>query len=135
MGQILYPSGYRTNRGAIYSNAAVCRNCPRRDLCESYYDRELLVKMPRGAFSKEYDDTGWRPKQVTVTADKGRLKRRKEIVEHPFGTAKRAMNSDHCLLKGTEKVRGEFALTFLAYNLKRVINIVGVAGLLRAVMG
>jgi transposase/macrodomain Ter protein organizer (MatP/YcbG family) len=58
--------------------------------------------------------------------------RRKELAEHPYGTMKRAMDQGYFLLKGLRKVRGEFSLTSLAYNLKRVINIVGVPRLLEA---
>lgn len=58
--------------------------------------------------------------------------KRKELAEHPYGTIKRAMDQGYFLLKGLRKVRGEFSLTILAYNLKRVINIVGVPRLLEA---
>jgi hypothetical protein len=60
------------------------------------------------------------------------VKERKSIVEHPFGTIKRAMEAGYCLTKGKGNVSGEFALTFLAYNMKRVINILGVGNLLKA---
>ena len=43
---------------------------------------------------------------------------------------KRAMDQGYFLLKGLRKVRGEFSLTCLAYNLKRVINMIGVPQLL-----
>jgi transposase len=56
--------------------------------------------------------------------------RRKALSEHPFGTMKRGMDQGYFLLKGLRKVRGEFSLTALAYNLKRVLNIVGVPQLL-----
>ena len=83
----------------------------------------------------EYDDKDLHFKQVTYSADKMLLRKRKMIVEHPFGTIKRSMDSAYCLLKGIEKVTGEFAFTFLAYNLKRAINIHGVPKLMRAIMG
>lgn len=57
---------------------------------------------------------------------------RKVLAEHPFGTMKRAMDQGYFLLKGLPKVRGEFSLTVLAYNLKRVLNLVGVPRLLDA---
>ena len=55
------------------------------------------------------------------------LERRQMIVEHPFGTIKRAMNASYYLCRGKEAVSTETALILLAYNLKRVINILGVA--------
>jgi len=51
---------------------------------------------------------------------------RKALSEHPYGTMKRGMDQGYFRLKGLQTVRGEFSLTVLAYNLKRVLNIVGV---------
>ncbi|MGH7701836.1 MAG: IS1182 family transposase, partial [Gemmatimonadales bacterium] len=62
-----------------------------------------------------------------------RFRQRKALAEHPFGTMKRGMDQGDFLLKGLAKVRGEFSLTTLAYNLKRVINLLGVPRLLDAV--
>ena len=69
---------------------------------------------------------GWRP-------DPRFLKQRREIAEHPFGSIKQWMNQATFLLRGLEKVRAEFSLTALAYNFIRVVNIVGVATLIKAV--
>ena len=57
---------------------------------------------------------------------------RKQLVEHPFGTIKRQMGQDYFLMCGQEKVRGEASLTLLAYNLKRVIKLLGVDKLIPA---
>ncbi len=59
--------------------------------------------------------------------------RRRETVEHPFGTIKQWMNQGAFLMRRLEKVRGEFSLTALAYNLRRAINIVGVQDLIAAI--
>jgi len=61
------------------------------------------------------------------------LNTRRETVEHPFGSIKQWMNQGTFLMRGLDKVRGEFSLTALAYNLRRAINLVGVQGLIRAV--
>lgn len=53
------------------------------------------------------------------------IAQRKEIVEHPFGTLKRSLGYTYFLVKGLGKVKAEFSLMCLAYNLKRVCNIVG----------
>lgn len=58
------------------------------------------------------------------------LRQRRCVVEHPFGTLKWMMGTPRFLMRGLTKVRGEFALSVLAYNLKRVLNILGVATLL-----
>jgi transposase len=62
---------------------------------------------------------------VHIKAEKEIVAQRKSIVEHPFGTIKRNMDAGYCLLKGKAKVTAEFSLICLAYNLKRVINILG----------
>ncbi len=61
------------------------------------------------------------------------IRQRACLAEHPFGTMKRGMDQGYFLLRGLEKVKAEFSLTVLAYNLKRVIRIVGVPQLLAAV--
>jgi transposase len=58
---------------------------------------------------------------------------RKCLAEHPFGTIKRAMNQGYFLMRGLNKVGIEMSLTILAYNLKRVINILGVRTMMAAV--
>jgi hypothetical protein len=63
----------------------------------------------------------------------GILNLRRETVEHPFGSIKQWMNQGAFLMKGLEKVRGEFSLTAFAYNLRRAITILGVPTLMRAV--
>jgi hypothetical protein len=89
--------------------------------------------MTEGGFSTTYTEEGLTVKQVRIKGDRGIVKERKSIVEHPYGTIKRAMEAGYCLMKGKEKVSGGFALTFLAYNMKRVINILGVGNLLKAI--
>ena len=54
------------------------------------------------------------------------LRERKKLAEHPFGTIKRTMDQGYFLLKGIKKVTIETSLTVLGYNMKRVINIMGV---------
>ena len=63
------------------------------------------------------------------------LAQRRETVEHPFGTIKQWMNQGAFLMRGLEKVRDEFSLTALAYNIRRVLNIVGFTELMTAVRG
>jgi Transposase DDE domain len=54
------------------------------------------------------------------------MRRRRETVEHPFGTMKARMGATHFLTKTLPKVTAEMALSVLAYNLTRVMNIVGI---------
>ena len=55
------------------------------------------------------------------------MRERSAAVEHPFGTLKRRAGWDHFLVRGLEKVRGEWSLMALAYNFTRVLNILGLA--------
>lgn len=57
---------------------------------------------------------------------------RRETVEHPFGTIKARMGATHFLMKRLKNVKTEMALAVLAYNLTRVMNILGVGTLMRA---
>ena len=54
------------------------------------------------------------------------MRQRRETVEHPFGTIKARMGATHFLMKTLPKVATEMALHVLAYNLTRVMNIMGI---------
>ena len=56
-----------------------------------------------------------------------------QTVEHPFGTMKARMGATHFLTKTLPKVAAEMALSVLAYNLTRVMNIVGAKPLMGAI--
>ena len=71
--------------------------------------------------------------QARLDADPQAMRRRRETVEHPFGTLKARMGATHFLMKTLPKVAAEMALHVLAYNLTRVLNIMGVKPLLAAV--
>jgi transposase len=61
------------------------------------------------------------------------MRQRRETVEHPFGTIKARMGATHFQMKTLPKVATEMALSVLAYNLTRVMNIVGVKPLIAAI--
>ena len=58
---------------------------------------------------------------------------RRQTVEHPFGTIKSWMGYTHFLMKTLPRVRTEMALHVLAYNLKRVMAIIGIGPLMAAI--
>jgi len=62
-----------------------------------------------------------------------KMRLRGQLAEHPFGTIKRGMSHGYFLLRGLKKVAAEMSLTVLSYNLKRVVNILGVEKMMRAV--
>ena len=107
-----------------YSNPAACRSCPIRMQCTRSKDARRLMRPPE---------------EAQLEAMRKRLAERPELMlqrkataEHPFGTMKRGHDAGYFLLKGLVKVGGEFSLTVLTYNLRRVINLLGVECLLEA---
>jgi transposase len=101
-----------------------CHGCPLKSQCTS-------GKGPRKIKRTLGQDAADRMVQ-RVAANRQYLQVRKQLVEHPFGTIKRAMRQDHFLLRGLKKVNGEASLTLLAYNLKRVFKLMSVAQLQNA---
>ncbi len=62
--------------------------------------------------------------------DPGKMQLRRQTVEHPFGTLKAWMGATHFLTKTLPRVSTEMSLHVLAYNMKRVMNILGVGSLI-----
>ena len=61
------------------------------------------------------------------------MRQRRQTVEHPFGTIKSWIGSTHFQTKTLKRVGTEMALHVLAYNLKRVMNIMGISPLIAAI--
>lgn len=70
--------------------------------------------------------------QARLAKRPGVLDRRRETVEHPFRTIKQWMNQGAFLTRGLDRVCGDYSLTALAHNIRRVLNIVGFADLMAA---
>ena len=70
--------------------------------------------------------------QARLDRDPDKMRVRRQTVEHPFGTIKSWMGSTHFLTKTLDRVSTEMSLHVLAYNLKRVMQILGVGPLLEA---
>ena len=118
------PFGYAgKNRGKprrYYYNIAACSGCPQRDGCTTAAYRKISRLENEAVVERQATRVAARPELV---------RERKTIVEHVFGTL-RVWNHDRFLCRGLEMVRAEFGLSALAYNLRRALNVVGVAGLL-----
>ena len=99
--------------------------------------RDCALK-PRCTTGKERRITRWEHEHVLEAVqrrlDKNpqAMRQRRETVEHPFGTLKMRMGATHFLMKRLSKVATEMALHVLAYNLTRVMNIIGIQPLLAA---
>lgn len=122
-GQTLgQPKQRRVGRkGDRYYNPTACANCSVRDKCTPATPYRTIV---RGAFDDYTEEVDAFTK---MNADI--FAQRKSLCEHPFGTIKRALGFTYFLTRGHENVRTESLLHFLAYNMKRLINIVGAEGL------
>ena len=70
--------------------------------------------------------------QQRLDQDPNKMTLRRQTAEHPFGTIKEWMGATHFLMRRQLKVATEMALNVLAYNIKRVIAILGCATLLEA---
>jgi len=127
MGKVLYPVFFTKSKGGdgVFYNYEACEACTCKCTKDARGRFRHRITMKKENFSRTYDDKGLEIKQVRIKPDKAIIKQRKSIVEHPFGTIKRSMEAGYCLTKGLGKVSGEFSLTFLAYNMKRAINILG----------
>jgi Transposase DDE domain len=106
-----------------WSSPKACRDCPLRARCTNGV---------RSVSRIENEDALDRMAQ-RLAARPDILDRRREIVEHLFGSIKQWMNQGAFLMRGLDKVRAEFSLTALAYNLRRAINILGTEKLMEAV--
>lgn len=71
--------------------------------------------------------------QARLDRNPEKMRLRRQTVEHPFGTIKSWMGSTHFQMKRLKNVRTEMALHVLAYNMKRVMRILGVGGLMEAI--
>jgi transposase len=123
-GQQLHPYSSSLLRGlkkTNYVNKLACDDCTIRARCTNGKFR---------AVSRLENEAVLDRMQARLAKRPGVLDRRRETVEHPFGTIKQWMNQGAFLMRGLEKVRAEFSLTALAYNLRRVLNIVGFADLM-----
>ena len=138
MGKVLYPAfhtKHKTKRDTgVFYNYEACTQCTCKCTTDARGRFQYKIPMAQEDFTKEYYDQDLVVKQIRIKPDPAIMKHRKSIIEHPFGTIKRAMDAGYCLTKGLQNVAGEFSLTFLAYNLKRVINILGCKKLIESLV-
>ena len=74
----------------------------------------------------------WRFKNIEKGQTPDIMRIRRQTVEHLFGTLEAWMGATHFLTKGLKNVGTEMSLHVLAYNMKRVMNILGPKGLIQA---
>ena len=102
-----------------------CSSCELRLKCTSHKRGRIVTR-------RRYEEI-LEENRKRVKENMDMINKRKELVEHPFGTIKRAFNQSYLLLKRFPKVGAEMSLTMLAYDITRVINIVGLKKLIAEV--
>ena len=126
-GQLLTPyssSALRQLKKINYANRKACRDCPLRARCTDNQFRTVSRLENEAVLDRMQERLAKRPEV---------LNQRRETVEHPFGSIKQWMNQGAFLMRGLEKVRAEFSLTALAYNIRRVLNLIAFDKLMAAV--
>src|SRR5580692_5740092 len=101
-----------------------CQDCSLKSQCTTGPERRI----PRWEHEHLLEAV-----QQRLDANPQAMRVRRETVEHPFGTMKARMGATHFLTKTLPKVAAEMALSVLAYNLTRVMNIVGIKPLIAAI--
>lgn len=110
-----------------YQNFVACAGCNLRNKCSNSKKGRTIQDRPFQRYANEVD------KRTDEYLDM--YKKRKQLVEHPFGTIKRAFGFSYFLTRGTESVRTESLLHFLVYSMKRAINIIGTKEIIGILQG
>jgi transposase len=105
----------------VYWSSA-CTQCSIKDRCTTSKYRRIRRWQHEHVLDSMQERLDRRPEMMRV---------RRQTVEHPFGTIKHWMGSTHFLTRTLPRVRAEMSLHILAYNLKRVMRILGTEQMLR----
>ena len=116
---------YELGRELRYYRAVGCKCCALKSRCTRNKANRTITR--------EENEHLMEAMAARMRAQPQKFKLRKTLAEHPFGTIKRWFGYTHFLMKGLEKVRCEWSLTTLAYNLKRVLNLMKLTKLMAAV--
>jgi transposase len=124
-GELTYRfATYELGRELRYYRATGCKQCALKSRCTRNKANRTITR--------EANEHLMEAMAERMKAQPWKFKLRKTLAEHPFGTIKRWFGYTHFLLKGLAKVRCEWSLTTLAYNLKRVLNLVSFEKLMAA---
>ncbi len=118
-------STHELGRELKYYRAKGCQDCALKNRC--------MRNKANRTITREANEHLMEAMAARMKQHPEKFKLRKTLAEHPFGTIKRWFGYTHFLLKGLAKVQSEWSLTTLAYNLKRVLNLVSFEKLMAAV--
>ena len=155
MGQILRQKCIKKNGDTRYANKSACRKCPFRNKCykgksgwkEIDFNKDTLEKPckhwleieGRKPDTLKTDKPKYHFEKMKIVIlklkpDREKMAQRLCLSEHPFGTIKYTRGAYYFLLKGLEKIEGEFALVATGYNMTRAKNILGFDKLMEMMM-
>ncbi len=106
-----------------------CNGCPMRDECTGSKKGRIFHRYLNQEFRDSYK------KKMNTPKGREKMKLRRTLAEHPFGTIKYLMGKIPILLRGTLKVSTEINLFTTVYNLKRLITIENFENLLKIING
>ncbi|MBZ4655726.1 MAG: hypothetical protein JG759_274 [Thermoanaerobacter sp.] len=106
-----------------YANYEACSKCQYKDKCTTSKQGRRIKRCIDQDFLDLVDERTAKNKEL--------YKRRQMIVEQPFGTIKRGWGLSYFLTRGLESVKTKISLAFLAYKMKRVINILGIKEIIK----
>lgn len=153
MDKMLKKVKKRDGRKTIFKSRQACRNCDNRctssnnpkEVCfidgakyvpaVMYGNKEAIRKFPDHAVIHPNSKVLYLKRTKTkvllrIKCDKEKLHERMCTVEHPFGSIKWHNDAGYLLCRGKPKVSAEIGLSFLAYNIKRAINMIGTTELI-----
>jgi len=126
-GQILTTNGRWYNKSKKKNREVVqikhyttknCKNCPEMKNCTKSKDGRIIERSEYAEYTEQ--------NRKNMEAKKEIYQRRQAIVEHPYGTIKRQWGFNYILTKqGIDRASSDVGLIFVAYNLRRLINILG----------
>lgn len=109
-------NGYRSQ----YYKTTACKTCAVRDLCTKATINGRVIERSEYTLNLERN-------KAAIENNPKLYKQRQAIVEHPFGTIKRSWGYDHVMTKkGMNRASADVGFIFIAYNLRRVISLVGI---------
>lgn len=128
-GKVLKKTAYIKSRGVTkFETRSACYDC--KNKCTQSKFKHAAI---RDGHTKAYlmnPNLVVQKVKIKFKPDKKKIKMRKCVVEHPFGTIKRWCDGSYLLTKGKIKAAADLSLSFLCYNMKRAINILGVEKLI-----
>lgn len=109
--------------GYSYNNYPACQDCQAKNSCTKNKRGRTIFRHIKQDLVDAVD--------ITKESNMQKYNKRKEIVEHPFGTIKRGWGAGYFLTRRIPGVTAEVSLSYLAYNIKRAVNIIGVPEMIK----